>query len=231
LASKQKTTAPVALDLDFTPYFSSGLPAQKTWIEEFTPTLESFKKILVNKKALKVRLYSFAHLSLGFLFGYIFRQRSGFELEIEQILPSGGRREIWSTNRRPTKNPLLIKEFPGEVGSKNLCVNLNLMSNDNSSFSKCIKKNRLSCRALLELTPSGYPCVISNGQAVEIATKMASSIKKLNAKYGTNKVHIFAAIPLGLALLVGYHLNACGKIQCYEFDNASRQYSPSCILA
>jgi len=231
LASKQKTTAPVALDLDFTQYFLSGLPSQKIWVEEFYPTLESFKKALVNKKILHMRLYSFAHLSLGFLFGYIFRQRSGFELEIEQLFPSGGRREIWSTNNHPAKNPLLIKEFPGEIGSTNLCINLNLMSKDNSSFSKYIKKSRLSYRALLELTPSKYPCVISNGQAIKIAAQMANSIKKLNAKYGTNTVHIFAAIPLGLALLAGHHLNACGKIQCYEFDNVSRQYSPSCILA
>ena len=230
LVSKQKTTACVALDMDFTEYFATGFPSQEVWTDEFIPALECLKKVLLAKKITHVRLYSFAHLSFGFMMGYIFRQRTGFKLEIEQLFPTSGFHQIWSTHKRPTSNPLTIHDFPGEVRSKNLCIKINLMSKDNSAFSNYIKKRRLTYRALIEVAPRTYPCTISNGQAVTIASEIASTIKIMHAKYRTDKVHVFAAIPLGLAMLIGYHLNACGKIQCYEFDNISREYKPSCIL-
>ncbi|MFX0195986.1 MAG: SAVED domain-containing protein [Candidatus Hodarchaeota archaeon] len=228
LASKQKTGENVVLDLDFTSFFSNGLPSQEVWDKEFSSALVRVKNALVLKKMAHLRLYSFAHLSLGFLFGYIFRERTGFKLEIEQI--SDGKREIWSTSALPEENPFEMSVLPGELDSKNLCVKISLMSNDRSSLPSYANKSGFSFRALLELSPPNFPYIISSGQAVEIANQLANKIKQMHAEYGTNTVHIFAAIPLGLALLIGYKLNACGKIQCYEFDNSSLEYSPSCTL-
>lgn len=229
LASKQKTSAVVFLDIDFTPFFSKGLPTQKTWNEEFLYALTSIKNALVKKDLMHLRLYSFAHLSLGLLFGYIFRGRTGFRLEVEQI--SQSKREIWTTSATPEKNDIRINSFPGDLrNNNNLCVKINLISPDDNSVNTYIGKSGLSFRSFLELSPPNYPYIISGGQAIAIANQLAGGIKQMHAQYGTDTVHIFAAIPLGLALFIGYNLNACGRIQCYEFDNLSREYFPSCII-
>ena len=227
-ASQQETSVSVALDLNFIPFFSNGLPAQQVWNVEFSPALRHLKDMLIQKDIIVLRLHGFAHLSLGFLFGYIFRNRTGFNLEIEQITKNV--RHIWSTKTTSEENPLLINEFPGDLDSKNLCVKINLRAKDDTSFCAYAKKTNFSYRALLELTPTLYPQVITNGQAITIDSELADKIQEMHGKYSTNTVHIFAAIPLGLALFMGYNLNACGKIQCYEFDRASRQYFPSCVL-
>jgi hypothetical protein len=146
----------------------------------------------------------------------------------EQI--SKGKRSIWKTDAITEENPLYMISLDGELCSSNLCIKINLMSEDNNSFCSYIKKSGLSYRVLLEVSPPNYPYIISNGQAVAIANQLVQQIKRIHAKYGTNSVHIFAAIPFGLALLIGYNLNACGKIQSYEFDNPSREYFPSCVL-
>lgn len=88
----------------------------------------------------------------------------------------------------------------------------------------------MSYRAVLELSPAHYPCTITGCEAVTIASDLADKIKEAHARYDTNRVHLFAAIPLGLSVLMGYNLNASGTIQCYEFDNARREYFPSCAL-
>ncbi len=228
LVSKQKTSADVALDLDFTPYFSGGIPAEGTWSQELVPAMLAVKECLLENRLQRIRLFAYAHLSLGFMFGYIFRERTGFALEIEQI--TGSRRRVWTSDNKVDKCPLKIeRKSVGDFGSKNLCLIINLVAHDASSFTNYVKKSGLSYRVLIEAIPPSYPYLISNGQALAIARELTNVIKEAHGVHGTNSVHIFGAIPLGLALLLGHQLNACGTIHCYEFDS-KREYWPSCIL-
>ena len=45
-----------------------------------------------------------------------------------------------------------------------------------------------------------------------------------------NTIHIFCAIPLALAILLGYNFNAMPKIQLYEFNMNEMNYIPSYLL-
>lgn len=229
LSSKQKTSKDVALHLDFTGFFESGIPPATVWDEQFSAALARVKRFLSKRSRLSIRLHAFCHLSLGILFGYVFRRTTGFKLEIEQITNSNT--SIWSTDRTPLDNPLTLAEIPGTLGSKNLLVRMNLMSADDKSVARYVEKNDLSYRAILTLSPPSFPWIISEIQAATIATDLAHKIKEMHARYDTNTVHLFCAIPLGLALMIGYNVNACGTIRCYEFDNPRREYSPSCTLS
>ncbi len=228
LSSKQRTAEDIALHLDFTGYFENGIPPSEVWTEQFTSALARVKAALVRRKVHSLRLRVFCHLSLGCLFGYVFRRTAGYKIEIEQI--TNGKRAIWASDAKREPSPLRVVELPGTLKSRDLCVRINLMSADDRSIARYTEKNNLSYRASLELSPEHFPCTITGSQAVSIATNLADKIKELNARYDTNNIHLFMAVPLGLAILIGYHLNACGTIQCYEFENAKREYFPSCTL-
>jgi hypothetical protein len=158
----------------------------------------------------------------------MFLKTTGYKLEIEQV--TNGEPTIWSTDANREPNPLRVSELPGALGSRELCVKINLMSADDRSVARHTEKSNMSYRAVLELSPTRYPCTITGCEAVTIASNLADKIKEAHARYDTNRVHLFAAIPLGLSVLIGYYLNASGTIQCYEFDNARREYFPSCVL-
>lgn len=229
LVSYQKNSDDVALDLDFTPYFAESLPLEKTWNSEFVPAIISLKESLLSKRSTKLRLFSRAHLSFGFMLGYVFRDRTGFVLEVEQI--NKPNREMWSTQTKEEGNPLKIEYIPvTNFDSRNLIVNLNIISSDGNSFSSYVQKSGLRYRAMIEVTPPSYPFLISNGQAIAIARELVNKIKEAHGTFNTNIVHLFAAVPFGLAVIVGHQLNACGRIQCYEFDKVKREYSPSVTL-
>ncbi|MFH1653616.1 MAG: SAVED domain-containing protein [Pseudomonadota bacterium] len=229
VVSYQKNSDDVALNLDFTPYFQEGLPLEKTWNREFVPAIASLKESLLSKRITNLRLFSRAHLSFGLMFGYIFRDRTGFVIEVEQI--NKPNREIWSTQAKEESTMLTIECTPvTNFGVKDIVVNLNIISDDNNSFSNYVQKSGLRYRALIEAKPSSYPFLISNGQAVVIARELTNKIKEAHGTYNTNVVHLFAAVPFGLAVIIGHQLNACGRIQCYEFDKAKREYSPSVTL-
>ena len=139
-------------------------------------------------------------------------------------------KSIWTTADEPSQHDVAFNEFPGVSGSKQLCVSINLVARDDFSITSYMRNSGLTYRALLEVTLPNRPYFISNTQAIKIARQMSEMIKELNGKYDTNVVHLFAAVPLGLAVLIGYNLNACGSIQCYEYDNSLREYRASCLL-
>lgn len=228
LSSKQEIRENVALSMDFQSFFKKGVPPPNVWEKHFSVALGRVKNALIRRNQLSIRLHAFCHLSLGMLFGYIFRKPTGFRLEIEQI--TAKKSNIWATDSTPGKNPLKIIEMPAVLGSKNLLVKINLLSADDKSIIRYADKNALSYRAMLEFCPPIFPHIVSQTQALAIARDLIEKIKEMHARYETDTVHLFCAIPLGLALLIGYNMNACGTIKCYEFDNARREYLPSCFL-
>lgn len=229
ISSKQRVSEDVDLNLDLMGFFDDGIPTEDFWDSHISDALKSVKRTLVKSGTNIITLHAFCHLSLGLLFGYIFRRTTGFKLEIVQI---GDKQEAaWSTESDPDISPLDSRELEGTLESRNLCVTLNLMSSDLSSVTRYLDNAPLDYRAMLELSPERYPSTISGEQAVGIALDLASKIKDMHAKYDTDTVHLFCAIPLGLAFLIGFNMNACGTIRCYEFDNARRNYIPSCTLA
>ena len=215
--------------MDFTHFFQNGLPGEEEWNSDFSRALHQVKSALLARSLTRLRLRTFAHLSLGLLFGFVFRERTGFRLEIEQTTRGKGS-IILTTPEEAAPHGLSFSDYPAQLDSKNLCVNINLVARDDASVATYADKSGLAYRVLLNVTPPEYPHFISSGQAIGVARDLADRIKAIHGRYGTNSVHLFAAVPLGLAILIGYNLNACGSIQCYEFDNASREYHPSCLL-
>lgn len=229
LTSKQAPSSHILLDLNFSAYFSNGYPSVYDWNDEFPAAVSRVKAVLTQGSARTLRLYSYAHLSLGLLFGFVFRDRTGFTLEIEQTNKDRVKC-IWSTAAQPSDHDIDFKEFPGVLDSQHLCVKINLVARDDFSVGSYLKSSGLACRAILEATPPSYPYIISNEQAIKIARQLSEKIKELHGKYNTKVIHLFATVPLGLAVLIGYNLNACGSIQCYEYDNSVREYRASCFL-
>ena len=225
MTSRHNLGKDVSLAINLSSYFTMGMPSQDIWNNEFKSAFISIRNNLALKKMFNLKLFCFAPLSLGLLFGYIFRETTGFTLEVKQ------RSANWATSAKKGRNPLKCNISPGnDVRSKNLLVKIDLISSGDAPLRSFIKTSKIRYRALIEFDPPSYPCHISKNQANIIAHEVASKIKQTNAKSGTNKVHLFLAGPFGLALFIGYYLNACGLIQCYEYNNANCQYSPSCIL-
>ena len=123
-----------------------------------------------------------------------------------------------------------MDEYRATLESRNLCVKINFVARDDASLAAYAEKAGLDYRVLLDVTVPQYPYVISNGQAIAISRNLTDKIREIHGKYGTNSVHFFVAVPLGLAVLIGHNLNACGSMQCYEVDNSSREYHQSCVL-
>jgi len=218
------------LDLDWSRFFSNeSLPSSDVWQSLLLPALNDVKDALTEitgPRTLCTR--AAARLSAALALGFIFRQPSVFNIEIAQA------GETWSTAAsRSQATVLRITEAGGDIHSAALAVQLSISADVSPAVNRFVQARGRDFRARLRLEPQGGPGrnSVPNWQyAIDMATQAGARIRQACNEYNAEEVHLFASIPLGLAVLLGHQLNACGAIQCYEFENLSSSYHPSCLL-
>lgn len=171
-----------------------------------------------------------ARISFWLAFGYVFSQPSKYHLRVRQLNRVTGFMEEWSGNGKPAyivpDSQLEQLDSEGE----DLVVTLSISRDVIPQTQIYLDKNRqIHVGSWLKLMPEGGPDggSIKNGN---VALGMANAIRKeIDAAGQTfRRIHLFAAMPVGLAMLLGHLLNAHGTIQVYEHQNTG--YEPSFLL-
>ena len=55
------------------------------------------------------------------------------------------------------------------------------------------------------------------GQVADVARKTVAAARNMRTEYRiTGRIHLFEAVPAGLAMLIGQLLNTLGPVQTYE---------------
>jgi hypothetical protein len=79
-----------------------------------------------------------------------------------------------------------------------------------------------------------YPRVLATpGQAADVAFVVQDGLRIVRREYGNvGNVHLFMAVPAGLAMMVGQLLNTFGSIQTYEhvLMDGSGYQTPAALL-
>ena len=76
-------------------------------------------------------------------------------------------------------------------------------------------------------------CAFHLGFGLDVAQLTIESAREARHKFGIRgKVHLFMAVPAGLALLIGQSLNTLGPVQTYEHIqvDAIGVYEPAAVL-
>lgn len=221
---------PPELDLDWSRFFSKEpLPSYSVWQSLLLPALDDVKDALAEitgPRTLYVRAK--ACLSAGLALGFTFRQPSGFNIEIEQ---DG---QMWSTAASISQEGALrLTEEGGDIHSAALAVQMSISEDVSPAVNRYAQKRGRDFRARLRFEPHGGPgrsSVPDWQSAIDMAAQAGKRIRQARDDFRAEEIHFFASMPLGLAVLLGHKLNACGTIQCYEFENLYSSYRPSCLL-
>ncbi len=184
------------------------------------------KKIIKESQNRLIRIEALSHLTLGYIIGFVFRSTTGFKLQVLQRFKD--LEEIWeyeSNNRYKIEKDIDIRVEMSDINSKNLIICMEFTEKPIKHFIKEYLTNyKIDYNQIIEI-------VTKPPIKVNQVTPLINFIIELILKVKTiKKVHIFNAIPLALAILLGYNFNALPTIQLYEFDMVERKYIPSYIL-
>ncbi|MDZ4719993.1 MAG: SAVED domain-containing protein [Roseiflexaceae bacterium] len=229
------TTSGAQERLGWSDRFQPTLPSRDIWSNELLPQLEALKQqlALANHRVVAVRPK--AHLSAGYAFGYVFRETTGFHLWIEQAVRNTGQAQWWRTDEPSASGaPLELERAPGPSRAKRADTSVEISATPDvdirASVTQAIQQLKLPIRQRIQFSlPTGT--TVQNGpHALAMAQQVRSAIRKARNDQPQQTIHLFGALPIGLAVLLGAQLNACEPVQCYEFDRSINTYRPACLL-
>lgn len=198
----------------------------ETSFSQAQQTLRSVKAVLANpffSKNLVIHLQT--RLSLAFLFGWTFRRVTNFDLTFVV------RDSIWVTSGVPQIPSALVESVPKVFNQDSGEVALVL------SISRDIEESALAFIETWTDQPKAVVAyrlanttVSSSAHALSIAQEVSQKIKTFIDVWKVQKIHLFGAMPAGMAALIGYHLNAICPIYLYYRDESRTTYQLGGII-
>ena len=205
------------------------------WQRKLLPALTDVKKAIEQMLPHRQLLISgFASLPAATALGCELMATSGIDTAWEQRMPDGDV-QIWSLKGGREDAGFSANTLDGELGSGDLAV-LVSVNNDVTQAVASSEGEIGPFRAYVHLNrdDSRQGAVLeTSGQAVDLARKTVEAARKARGEYAIGgRVHLFMAVPAGLAMLIGQLLNTLGPIQTYEHvqSNPIGIYRPAALL-
>ncbi|HVB24691.1 MAG TPA: SAVED domain-containing protein [Ktedonobacteraceae bacterium] len=217
------------LDLDWWDFFQDKerLPSAEEWRDILFPALMNIKNAFIEKHVShNLHLSLKTILPVAFVFGYTFRATTSFTLVLES------KDGPWTTAGMSSASPSLRRISYNGSGDKRVAViEITITGLTAKSVSDYLSTSHLSYGHHIRYDLVGGPDFVRGVKDADHALAIAQYIgKELRELYGQGitHFHLFAAIPVALAVLLGHQFNALCPISLYE--HAHGQYEYTCVL-
>ena len=196
-----------------------------------TDVKRAIEQILPNRQLL---VSGFASLPAVAALGCEFMATSGIDTAWEQRMPDGNT-QSWSLKCGRDDAGFSANILDGELGAGDLAV-LVSVNNDVTQAVASSEGKIGPFRAYVHISraDSRQSAVLETpGQAVDLARTTIEAVRRARGEYAVSgRVHLFMAVPAGLAMLVGQLLNTLGPVQTYEHipSNPIGIYTPAALL-
>lgn len=143
--------------------------------------------------------------------------------------------DIWSLDAALEPSGFTAQTVNGNVSADDLALLVSVASNVEPAFSAS-RPQLPAFRGIVKVTkPGNYPHDIETpGQAADVVRVIVRGLREArNTLQPRGTLHLFLAVPAGLAVMVGQSLNTFGPVQTYEHvgTDAVGVYQPATVLA
>jgi hypothetical protein len=159
----------------------------------------------------------------------------GQQLSWRQQVPGIGE-QLWGLNAPPEPSGFTFQLREGAVTGEDLAVLVSVSDEVSNAFGRATAAHGADSqfRGILAIgRPAPPPHRLNAGQATDVANIVVAGLRATRQRYPTIKgVHLFMAVPAGLAVMIGQLLNTFGKVQTYDFVAADPDapYRPAVVL-
>ena len=189
------------------------------WQRKLLPALTDVKQAVEQTFPHRQLLVSgFASLPAATALGCELMATSGIDTTWEQRMPDGDI-QCWSLQCRREDAGFSTDVVDGALESGDLAVLVSVNNDVRQAVASSLDRMG-PFRAYVHLNrvdSSQGALLESPGQAVDLARKTIESVRRARNEYAIDgQVHLFMAVPAGLAMLIGQLLNTLGPVQTYE---------------
>lgn len=223
-----------ALCLDWSSRFTEKEASADSWERSLLPALASvaaaIRKHAPGREAVAFGLPT---LPAALALGCAFLATGGIAMAWEQVTP-GRPAQLWSLAQPRETSGFAHRLVSQDPAARDVAVLVSVADNVEPLFAATTKALP-PLRGYAHISKSGaYPHMIgSPGEAADIAYAVQDALRTARREYGNmGTVHLFVAVPAGLAVLIGQLLNTFGTVQTYEHvgSDGSGAYRPAAVL-
>ncbi len=224
-----------ALIIDWTHRFTKREAAQQTWNQYLLPALNNIADIIQQQAPTRsIQATGLLSIPAAIALGFTFMAPRRVNIEWEQFTP-GRDPQKWSISETTEESGFKTEVIAGQASADDLAV----MVSVNTDVSNAVSRSKASLptfRAFVHVKhfdARGSIDISSPGQATHLARMVVDTARQTREDYRiTGRVHLFMAVPVGLAMLIGQLLNTLGQVQTYEHiqNGAIGFYSPAALL-
>jgi hypothetical protein len=225
----------VAFSLDWTHRFDGRLAnPPEAWKKHLLPALETVaQNCEQHAPGRRIVAEGLCVLPAAVALGSTFLTTRRLSLSWRQISPKRPP-ELWSLNERPEPAGFTAQIRNGSVSGDGIALLVSVASNVEPAFAAS-RPQLPAFRGMVVVTrPGNYPHDIEKpGQAVDIVRVIGEELRQArDTLQPRGTLHLFLAVPAGLAVLIGQTLNTFGPIQTYEHvgTDAVGLYQPAALL-
>ncbi len=220
-----------SLVLNWTHRFRGRKPLPEAWETFLLPALEALVDAIGKFAPGRSLIASGrAATSAALALGYHFSAPRGIRVEWRQdtLFRDAG---AWSLDTPREDSGFSFRSQGMDVDASDLAVLVSVAHDVEPAVAN--SKNHLP-RFRAALHCAGEPGkLLRPAEATDIAFLVGEAIRQARRDYvGLERVHLFMSVPVGLAMMIGQQLNACGPIQSYEHlsVNTVGRYTASVLL-
>lgn len=225
-------TPSLDLDLDWTELFegTDEMPTGDEWEEILLPALDDVKNMLSAKTpSRKLNAFLNARLPAAIALGAALPATAHLELLLH------GEQGTWSTIGTPNDPaPLLLLPNNDKGDAQSALVEIAISRNTAPGIAQSLPTLNISYKHHVRFEPKDEPpnsdAVKDAAHALAMSRQIGMELRNLCDNKGISHLHLFAALPVELAVMVGHQLNALCAVTLYYFRSSEKRYVPVCML-
>jgi len=206
-----------ALRLDWSPEFDARVVTPEWWTSALLPSLRTVSKTtipLVRDRG--IALSGFLSLPAAVALGAAFVETAGVPVDWHQAGQAPD--APWSLAAADEPVDVDVQLRAADATAADLAVLVSITDDVERPFGAVLRELP-SLRATVHVTARMLPLSIaSSGQAAALVRMVRDAVRRARRDYGaTGTVHLFMAVPVGVAVLLGQLLNTLCAVQTYDF--------------
>jgi hypothetical protein len=221
-----------SLLINWTPRFENIQAKPGAWEGYLLPALKAISGAIQAKSPGRpIEATGLCSLPAATALGCVFVQTLGLKVTWEQRMPDGNH-QMWSLEAGREDSGFRAKVTDRNLSAKDIAVLVSVSDNVEPAFTATFG-SPVPFRSIIEVSkPGGLRHEVSSPeQAKDISYVVQEAIRQVRAEVRqVSRFHLFMAVPVGLAMLIGQLLNTLGSVQTYQHIPDEGQYRPAVLL-
>lgn len=221
-----------ALLIDWTSRFSGIEAIPGAWDQFLLPALKDVESaIQANAPDRSIEASGLCSLPAAVALGCVFLATRGLKIAWKQRMLNG-EHQIWRLGESREDSGFIAETTDRNLSASDLAVLVSVADDVEPAFSATFKKP-IPFRAVTVVSKvEGFKHELSTpSQAADVAYIAINAIREARARFShIVRIHLFMAVPAGLAMMIGQLLNTFDSVQTYQHIPSQGCYYPAALL-